>query len=459
MQAIRQQLLDKGGTLGDWGGLITNWLQPDDQLWTEGKAFPGDVLGQARAIMSMGAILEYECVDNRGREQGLALVRLLDWEDHAQGILKAEHLVASDGYYEWYATQELKEGKGLYHICGSGRGQCSVRLGRGDRRELVHLHKWRVTSPLVMMESAYSKPIALQALQNWVNNFQARVPSPARPPAPPHEGGRGDATGLDKALEAVDKEVEAAEPQRKRAEQARAMEVDKTPKGSVGALLEKKAAERREAMRLKDEERKRHRDRRRSRSRGRRRKRRPGRTSSGGASGSRSCSSGSSHSFRKPSTRGEDELWRQSKRNPGKLLKKTMQELSRYLADRAPGSMEGGDWTELRMMAYVSQVILTQHPPQAMGVRNHRELVTLGRAIDLLLAGQLGELGDLLAQRLKAVETAVAEQSWSTARHQELIPSQAASLTTEGERRRAARQEVAHGKLRELVSKGRRQDK
>ena len=50
-----------------------------------------------------------------------------------------------------------------------------------------------------------------------------------------------------------------------------------------------------------------------SRSRGRRRKRRPGRTSSGGASGSRSCSSGSSHSFRKPSTRGEDELWRQSK--------------------------------------------------------------------------------------------------------------------------------------------------
>jgi hypothetical protein len=138
------------------------------------------------------------------------------------------------------------------------------------------------------------------------------------------------------------------------------MEVDKTPKGSVGALLEKKAAERREAMRLKDEERKRHRDRRRSRSRGRRRKRRPGRTSSGGASGSRSCSSGSSHSFRKPSTRGEDELWRQSKEY-----------------GQAPGA-----------------------DSLASGVPHHR-----------------------------------------------------------GGRRRAARQEVAHGKLRELVSKGRRQDK
>jgi hypothetical protein len=94
-----------------------------------------------------------------------------------------------------------------------------------------------------------------------------------------------------------------------------------------------------------------------------------------------------------------------------------------------------------------------------MGVRNHRELVTLGKAIDLLLSGQLGELGDLLVQRLKAVETAVADQNWSTARHQELIPAQAASLTTEQERRKAARMELAQGKLRELVSKGRRQDK
>ena len=140
-------------------------------------------------------------------------------------------------------------------------------------------------------------------------------------------------------------------------------------------------------------------------------------------------------------------------------MKKTMQELSRYLADRAPSGGEEGDWTNHRMMAYVSQVVLTQHPPQSMGVRNHRELITLGRSIDLLLTGRLGELGDLLVQRLKALETAVAEQNWSTARHQELIPAQAASLTTEGERRKAARLELAQGKLKELMSKGKRQDK
>ena len=38
------------------------------------------------------------CVDNRGRDQGQALVRLLEWEDVSRGILKAEHLKASDGY-------------------------------------------------------------------------------------------------------------------------------------------------------------------------------------------------------------------------------------------------------------------------------------------------------------------------------------------------------------------------
>jgi hypothetical protein len=52
---------------------------------------------------------------------------------------------------------------------------------------------------------------------------------------------------------------------------------------------------------------------------------------------------------------GEDDLWRQSKRNPGKLLKTTMLELSRYLADRAPGAEEESDWTSHRMMAYISR--------------------------------------------------------------------------------------------------------
>ena len=36
MEAIKKKLLEKGGTAGDWGSLITNGLQAEDQLWTEG---------------------------------------------------------------------------------------------------------------------------------------------------------------------------------------------------------------------------------------------------------------------------------------------------------------------------------------------------------------------------------------------------------------------------------------
>ena len=71
---------------------------------------------------------------------------------------------------------------------------------------------------------------------------------------------------------------------------------------------------------------------------------------------------------------------------------------------------------------YINQIVLTQHPPQSIGVRNSRELITLGTGIDLLLQGRLAELGDLMAQRLKALETSLGEQGWVTARHQELIP-------------------------------------
>ena len=152
-------------------------------------------------------------------------------------------------------------------------------------------------------------------------------------------------------------------------------------------------------------------------------------------------------------------MWRLSKKNPGVLLRKGMQEMGRYLADRAPAEGEAEDWIANKMMAYVSQVILNQHPPASIGIRNHRELLTLGRAIDLLVQGHLPELGDLLMQRLKALETSFADQGWHSARHQELIPSHAASLTTEAERRKTAKMEVAANKLKEITMRGKRPDK
>lgn len=150
-------------------------------------------------------------------------------------------------------------------------------------------------------------------------------------------------------------------------------------------------------------------------------------------------------------------MWRLSKKNPGALLKKGILEMQRYLAARAEGGEADieEDWTRSRMLSYINQVILVQHPPSAIGLRNQRELLTLGTAVDYLLSGRLGELGDLLMQRIKALETSLAESSWMTARHQELIPPQAASLTTEEERRKVAKMELAATKLKEAMGKSR----
>lgn len=171
-------------------------------------------------------------------------------------------------------------------------------------------------------------------------------------------------------------------------------------------------------------------------------------TSSGGDDSSEE----SDAPFRKLSTRGEMDLWRRSQKNPGKLMKSGLQEMGRFLADRVGGDpMEG--WEERKVMAYINQVLLTQHPIQSLGVRNLREAQTLGMALDLLMSGNLGTLGDLLMQRLKALETAINEQSWGSARHQELIAPQAASLTNQGEKEAAARAELRNMKLRTALQK------
>ena len=53
---------------------------------------------------------------------------------------------------------------------------------------------------------------------------------------------------------------------------------------------------------------------------------------------------------------------------------------------------------EQKVTAYLSQVLFTQYPPQAMGVRNSRELLTLAEAIDQLMAENFASVGDILMQ-------------------------------------------------------------
>lgn len=453
VEDLKQELFRKGGTLRDWGDALMGGILSEDQQWVSAIELGHEAQETARRIMGRGQLVEYECYDSRGGAQGRAVVKLKDWVEYASAMFQAEHLIASDGYYEWYAKQSLKDDKGVYHICGSRRRSCKEKLGRGDNREVVHVEKWRMMTPLMMIQSDYTARLGREALAEYVRNFAPRVPEPAAPPAgggaPP--GARPPGSGADAALERLGNEEDAQkEAGAKSARSAAPPKVK--PKGSVGALLEKKVAEHRAALKEKESK---EAGKERGRSRSRRRRKRRRSKSSGD---SRSKSSGSSReSFRMPSARGEDELWRRSRRHPGKLLQSGMQELQRFLANRTEAAGEGdGHWTEYKMMGYINQVILSQHPQATMGIRNYRELITLGNSIDLLLSGRLPELGDLLMQRLRALEAALNEQSWQTARHLELIPVQGASLTSEVDRRRAAKQEMSSLKLREMTQKSRK---
>ena len=42
----------------DWGGIITNGLQAEDQEWIESGRHEGNILDQARALLSKDGILE-----------------------------------------------------------------------------------------------------------------------------------------------------------------------------------------------------------------------------------------------------------------------------------------------------------------------------------------------------------------------------------------------------------------
>ena len=143
-------------------------------------------------------------------------------------------------------------------------------------------------------------------------------------------------------------------------------------------------------------------------------------------------------------------LLQKAKRRPGKLLRKGLEQMSQYLAARVGESEDVGEtWRDQRVGAYLNQVLFTQHPPKEIGARNVRELITLGECIDLLMSNELPRLGDVLMQRLKAVEASLSE-GWAVASQQELIPG---PRPAPAEKSFAAKQALQHQKLEELLRK------
>lgn len=181
----------------------------------------------------------------------------------------------------------------------------------------------------------------------------------------------------------------------------------------------------------------------------RRRRRRSSRSSS-----SPDASTKSDDGFYGKGSSRYESLAEKARRHPGKLLRSGLEQMAKYVAARSGDGHETGvsSWRDQRVGAYLNQVLFTQHSQEKIGIRNVRELVTLAEAIDLLMENNLPAVGDVLMQRMKALESSLTE-GWQMATHQELIPPARASLTTDMERSYAAKQALQLKKLQENVKK------
>lgn len=303
-------------------------------------------------------------------------------------------------------------------------------------------------TPELLLKSSWSSDVGVQLGRARLSQARDLEEVRTAKPGQPEAGVGLDAevaaagAGSAAAAEGPGPATVAEEPARKRrrglAEHLQEKIKHHSRSGSLGGDRERRAQRKKEKERRRKES--------------RRKKKDLGATTS--SDSSEGSGSGDSP-FHSTSARG-GELWRIAQKKPGRLTERSLEEMTRYLADRADYGDDERRWSGQKILAYLNQVVLVNNPPQKIGVRSHRELLTLAIAIDQLLEGQIARGLDILVQRFKAVEASCHDGGWNTAKHLELIPPTAASLTREDEREAAAKAEMRSLKLLDAVAKARK---
>ena len=119
----------------------------------------------------------------------------------------------------------------------------------------------------------------------------------------------------------------------------------------------------------------------------------------------------------------EPPLKKRSKKHPGSVLKLLVEHARTQLDQTAKVSVDQGtlqDPTQgVRLASYFNIVV----KPQIQGAQAaNREMHFLSNGMDMLRAGQLDSLGDLMASRFIAVHQSTIDGGWHAARHLELLP-------------------------------------
>lgn len=135
--------------------------------------------------------------------------------------------------------------------------------------------------------------------------------------------------------------------------------------------------------------------------------------------------------------------------NPGRLTSRLLLKMQNLLAkEGAPINQERpGNMTPAVATAYLLTVLIPTHR-ERLGVRLLREMRTIAGAVDEIARGRPEEAGDILSQRLKALELQLVDNSWQRAQFLELIPQEGAGLSERSEQAMATREQMQEQKMR-----------
>ena len=141
--------------------------------------------------------------------------------------------------------------------------------------------------------------------------------------------------------------------------------------------------------------------------------------------------------FQKASSAGlSNPILKESTKHPGALLRSGIKTMQGYMAPVAGASWRGGDKTtglEPRAVEYLTTVLQANKGVE-ISPRNLREMRTCAEAIDCILSGKIAETGDILMQRLKALELQATGMPWSAAAKLEIVPEAGATAVSNAER-------------------------
>ena len=425
-----------GGLLGlaGWGGVQppAGGVLPQMQAGLFGQWIHGPSSPQAVGALGLypGCSLDVVLQDGLGAPVGTAsFVVRGAWPADARGaFVEVQYVSCSAAGYHPMLQAVFGIGQGVVHLCTCASSQC-VSLVTWAGRPTVHADTFRATAPAALGGAAPlaalpgAAPAGTPPVAGAGGGAALLAAAPAAAAAAPKGDGGGGALA---AGAAAAPDGDEAKELRKKLEKAK---VELSKKRDIGSILAARAdAQIDGAKRKKKKKRKNN-----------------GKDDDGSES--------SSFSEAPPPGSGR-RIKAVSREVPGALLASGLEQIKQLLAQRG-GAESESDLNEMASMVvqYITSVWHGRHPPHTMGLRNVKEMRMIGECIDALTAGRLPQLGDILMQRLKAIEQATKDGHWQVAQHLELVDSTDIGLASQAEVSAAASTYSEGAKLKERLGK------